>query len=574
MSKLIKRCKECDKIWETKDSVEFMPGLLLISSKNCDHFETKNKSDGEVPDFTFADGTVPYHFQKENISLFIRSGLKAGCFDEVGLGKTLSALGLLRVYDLHPEIFNNQEVYPVAILVKSGLKLQWSKEILNRLGVFAQIVDKSSDPNFDLFKIHIYSMDLLKNLDIQHITSLPYKTIIIDECQLIKNPTSKRTNAVRDLVRGGVFAGHLDDCPSLTELNEDDDEESYSCTCPPPNDTSDKNVIVLSGTPIKNNAGEYFVICNLTHPELFPEYEDFLRVWTHSYWTGKSYQIGGLRNPAKFKEFTSDFFIRHEQKEVLPDLPKILRNFQIRVIEDKFKKKYDEELENFKDYYNDNEDDEFTRSSNILGYMNRMRHIVGIAKSKDAVEFITEFLTSTERKLVVFHHHHDVGSLISQGMVDICKELGIHEPLLISDVDPDTRERRIQKFIGSDNGRLLIASTLKSGEGLNLQVCSDCLIVERQWNPANEEQAEGRFRRIGSKASHINSTYLIGAGSIDELFSEIVERKRRLIEEANRGEELPDTWDEKSVMKELAEVLAESGLKKFDVRKKFEAQRI
>lgn len=525
----------------------------------------------ELPDFLFSDGTKPYPFQRENIKLFYKSDLKAGCFDEVGLGKTISALGVLRVADLFPNYAGDKEVYPVAILVKSGLRLQWSKEILSKLGVIAQIVDgKYPEPDFSLFKIHIYSMDFIKSKQVER---LPYKTVIIDECQLIKNPEAKRTQAVRDLVRG---SDETDEHEMLCKanLNTEEDDETHACTCPPPESTKDKNVIVLSGTPIKNNAGEYFTICNLIRPDLFPSHDSFIHTWTNSYWTGRAFSTGGLRNPKAFKEYTSEFFIRHEQKEVLPDLPEILRNFQIRVLEETYQKRYKKEVEEFSEYYDSSEgENEFERSSNILAYMQRMRHIVGIAKAKDAVEFITEFLTSTDRKLVVFHHHHDVGQIISKGMQDVCKALNLSEPLLISDVSNDLREARIQRFLSETDGRLLIASTLKSGEGLNLQVCSDCLIVERQWNPANEEQAEGRFRRIGSTATHINSNYLIAADSIDELFSEIVERKRKLIAEANKGEVLPDQWQERDVMKELAEDLARSGRKKYNIHARFEAQR-
>lgn len=40
------------------------------------------------------------------------------------------------------------------------------------------------------------------------------------------------------------------------------------------------------------------------------------------------------------------------------------------------------------------------------------------------------------------------------------------------------------------------------GKGLNLQSCSDCVVLERQWKPANEKQAEARFIRIGAKTKY------------------------------------------------------------------------
>ena len=106
----------------------------------------------------------------------------------------------------------------------------------------------------------------------------------------------------------------------------------------------------------------------------------------------------------------------------------------------------------------------------------------------------------------------------------------------------------------------MIASTQAAGEGLNLQFCSDSIMLERQWNPPREEQAEARFHRFGQMNS-VSVTYMIASGTIDEYFTELVEHKRAIIAETMDNREIK--WEENSLMKELAQILVTSGREKW-----------
>jgi hypothetical protein len=110
---------------------------------------------------------------------------------------------------------------------------------------------------------------------------------------------------------------------------------------------------------------------------------------------------------------------------------------------------------------------------------------------------------------------------------------------------------------------LMVASTLAAGEGLNLQTCSDCVIHERQWNPANEEQAEGRFIRIGQTASVVNAVYaqLDGLTTIDPQLDGIVEGKRRRFHAGMNNTEIA-RWNEDSIIKELADTIVSAHRRK------------
>jgi SNF2 family DNA or RNA helicase len=83
-------------------------------------------------------------------------------------------------------------------------------------------------------------------------------------------------------------------------------------------------------------------------------------------------------------------------------------------------------------------------------------------------------------------------------------------------------------------------------------------MLERQWNPANEEQAEGRFHRFG-QVNPVSVIYMIASETIDEYFTELVEQKRAIVSSTLDNKELQ--WDSNSLMQELALVLTTKGKK-------------
>jgi SNF2 family DNA or RNA helicase len=82
-------------------------------------------------------------------------------------------------------------------------------------------------------------------------------------------------------------------------------------------------------------------------------------------------------------------------------------------------------------------------------------------------------------------------------------------------------------------------------------------MLERQWTPIKEEQAEARFPRPGQTASAITITYMVAVGTVDEFLAKLVEKKRSFVSNALDGASYE--WSESSIIKELAEVLASSG---------------
>jgi SNF2 family DNA or RNA helicase len=123
------------------------------------------------------------------------------------------------------------------------------------------------------------------------------------------------------------------------------------------------------------------------------------------------------------------------------------------------------------------------------------------------------------------------------------------------------RDNTIQKFLSDSKQRVLIASTLAIGEGTNLQPVADAIMLERQWTPVPEEQAECRFPRPGATADRIDIRYITALGTIDEMLAELVEKKRQIIGEAINGG--AEQWDQTAIMRELAQLLYKQGKEKW-----------
>jgi superfamily II DNA/RNA helicase len=243
----------------------------------------------------------------------------------------------------------------------------------------------------------------------------------------------------------------------------------------------------------------------------------------------------------------------------MKELPDVNRTKLYAALDEMQDTLYSEELDKFAEWYNDlvMTGEEDGSSMAIIAKLARMRHLVGLAKIPATMAFVDEFLENTDRKLTIFVHHKDVGSIL----IDECKKRGIPVFKIVSEMSPPERFQT-QELFNKTPKCILIASTLAAGEGLNLQSCGDAIMHERQWNPQNEEQAApGRFRRIGTTHTVINVTFPLASGTVDSILDGIVDRKRHFFHAVmNEGKAVE--FGEGQIMKEVAEELIKDWKKK------------
>lgn len=495
---------------------------------NCKHTWSKNKC-------LDCGRNRPYDFQLEGMQ-FLEQALavnKGGaCLDEMGLGKTIQAMGV--VY------FHQAKLCPTLWIVKSGLKYQFAKAILNWMGRdhMPQIIESSNEWLIPGLKHYIIGYDMLvpkirklksgktvtQGFDIKQFEreDIDIRCVVLDECQQIKNAGSSRTQMVRRVVS-----------------------------------KPGRKVIPLSGTPWKNRGGEFYPMLNMIDPYKFADEQRFKDRWVNYYYQGPYRKEGGIKNPEAFKELTKDLLIRRERTQVMSELPLINRTkLYVKMDPDK-QEAYDAAVDKFVQWYEEQQSN--ITSMNILAQMAKMRHLVGVAKISATVDYVHEFMEDTDRKIVVFAHHKEVQEELYHDIIDRMKEIeeetGEKIPVfkLVSTMGGQERFE-VQETFNKTKRCVLIASQLAAGEGLNLQTCSDCVMHERQWNPANEEQCEGRFIRIGQEAETVSAAYahMEGLTAIDSTLDSIVERKRIQFHKAMNTGEAPQ-WSEDAIIKELAE---------------------
>lgn len=460
---------------------------------NCKHTFTQPVKAKHKTICSKCNAKRPYPFQIEGMEAILKGMALQGqrgfaILDSMGLGKTIQALGYLKFLDA------NQ--FPILFVVKSGLKYQFASEILRILGdkYFPQIISGGKQGIFPGLKCYIIGYDTLRNFDNRKLEALNIKLMILDEVQQIKNPDSARALEVQGLMK---FIS---------------------------------KVLPLSGTPWKNRGSELFVMFNLLDSTRFPSFQKFLNDWVDYRLNSQGkYKEAGIKNPAKFKEYVKDLCIRREPEQVMPEFPPLSRYQLVCQIPEVDQSEYDDEMDEFVKWFNDLAlEGKDAKPQMIIAKLSRLRHLIGQAKIPFTLEHIEEWIDNGSGKVLVGIHHKDVGEILLLRIAKYLEDEGLTYkiPLLkiTSDMDGFARAEAQRRFNTSERA-ILIASTLAAGEGLNLQTGDYGILHERQWNPANEEQFEGRLRRIG-QLKRVKFDYIHAQNSIDGHFHDIVEHKR------------------------------------------------
>lgn len=523
---------ECGHV-QVKKIPKSTPFFKLISNadevKSCQHDFEKNqcKSCGEFRPFAFQVKGMQF------LEAALASGKGGAVFDEMGLGKTVQSLGFLK---FHPEST------PVLILTKKKAKFQWFKEIIRWCGpeYLPQVLQTSKDFIIPGLKVYIGSYDMFvhksrqvrgktvtQGFDINRFNGI-VKTIVLDECQTVKNPDASRTQEVRKLAK--------------------------NC-----------QVIGLSGTPWKNRGSEFFTILNLISPTKFPSFEQFKKQWVDYIYDGQFTREGGINRPAQFKDYIKDIAIRREisDTEIKDEMPDVTRTMFFTELDNIEQDTYDDEESEFVKWYNEQvingDEDSPMAGQNILAKIARMRHITGLAKINATVDLVEEIVTEQNEKVCVFVHHKDVGNILARQLREKFPKIPVLEfHAQMSDMD----SFKVSEQFNRTTMCIGVLSTLAAGEAINLQTCRHAIMHERQWNPQNEDQAApGRFRRIGAAFNMVNVTFTTAAGTVDELIGNIVERKRAAFHTAMNNGEMP-SWNERAFAQELANDIVNSWSKK------------
>src|SRR5881396_1696244 len=234
LSSIIKKtCAECGKIAVEKSRINF--GSSKLITLECGHVTSDEVLSTSIDIATILNGCKLKPYQVAGVEFLQQSDARALLADEQGLGKTIEALALIKLH--------RDTLLPAIIVCPTTVKLQWHHEILSKCGVegfLTQVIASGKEMAAPGFDIYVTTYDLIKNEKCFDLVADKIKFIVIDECQRIKDHLSGRAKAIQKV------------CKNIS------------------------HVLPMSGTPIKNHAGEYFTVLNLIQPRMFPNYTQFI----------------------------------------------------------------------------------------------------------------------------------------------------------------------------------------------------------------------------------------------------------------------------------------------------------
>lgn len=459
-----------------------------------------------------------YPFQLEGVQ-WLLSNTRCILGDDMGLGKTVQASMSL-------------QGEPVIIITPASLKLNWKGELAHwRPDYRVHVVMGSSgyrkkDSEWSLKKFRMPQANEVVIVNFsqlpksaQGLTGLENCTVIVDECQYLKNRKTSRTQRAKALI------------------------------------VRSKRAWGLTGTPMLNrqmdlwNTLDVFDLARRS----FGNFDQFRDMMGGSYGRfGLIWAFGNVDEsvPARLQKS----ILRRTKDMALPGLPSKLRNYQKMEIDSDLRKITDKLWDSFEKNRSvqDRREELLQQAQNIraahreyqelaqehghtpvssgsglgeeIGDIARLRAELALRKVPAAVELIEQF-EEEGRPLVVFSAH-----------VKPCDIIGDrHGWGKITGSTPNAKRQELVEQFQRGELKGIVGTISAMGTGLTLltdvgvEDCDTAIFLDQSWLPAENAQAEDRICRIhkgGKVRERVNYLYMVYNHPIDLHVKRLVDDKQ------------------------------------------------
>ena len=448
------------------------------------------------------------HYQETGVrwlQFLAALGLGACLADDMGLGKTLQVLALLLGR-------RNQDGRPSLLVLPASLLANWCAE-MNRFtpSLRAAFVHPAEMPKENLERIAANPATSLREIDVVATTygmllrqdwlfEMPWKLVVLDEAQAIKNPAARQTRAAKRLKADARIA--------------------------------------LTGTPVENRLSDLWSLFDFLCPGL-------------------------LGSAAKFKQYVKQLNEREQQRYApLRRLvqPYILRRLKTdrRIIDDLPDKvevqafcglskrqaalyaKLVQELKQLLDQV-----EGMQRRGAVLAYLMRFKQLCnhpsqllgdGRFAPDESGKFtrlgeICEEIAARQERALVFTQFREMTEPLASFLAGVFGQPGI---VLHGATAVKRRQALVDQFQREDGPPFLVLSLKAGGTGLNLTAASHVIHFDRWWNPAVENQATDRAFRIGQRRNVLVHKFVC-RGTIEERIDALIQEKRQLATDLLEG---------------------------------------
>lgn len=437
---------------------------------------------GERPHMEFREPARPgreYQLVAADLARASRGLLLA---DELGLGKSTSALLLL----LDPELL------PALVVCPTHLPSQWLKELGIVLPWLRGHILRSGQPYDPSRKREMKGQEpdvLISNYHklrhwAPHLAGR-IRCVIFDEAQELRRGDSEKFKA----------AGRIADGADVVEG--------------------------LTATPVFNYAGEIHNIMSIIAKDVLGSREEFAREWgAGQYWHDKL----KVADPKALGLYLRELgvMLRRTRKEVGRELPEVLRiPHTVEADQEVHDQLAAGSFDLAEAILHGDRKEAFTAAGELDW---QERQATGIAKAPYVVEFV-KLLLESERKIVLFGWHREVYRIWLE-------QLEEYNPVLFTGSESPRQKEQASKYFltahedPKDDCRVFIMS-LRSGAGLDgLQEVSNVVVFgELDWSPAMHDQCIGRLHRDGQEQT-VLAYFLVSSVGSDPVIQEVLNAKR------------------------------------------------
>jgi SNF2 family DNA or RNA helicase len=376
----------------------------------------------------------------------------------------------------------------------------------------------------DLFSIMkdfdiIITSYALSVLDYEDLKQYVWKSIILDEAQNIKNPTTKQSRAVR-----GLKAEHR---------------------------------IALTGTPMENRLTELWTIFDFINRGYLGSLNRFASNYVNPIEKDRDEEkinaVHRLISPFLLRRTKQDEDValnlppKQEQKMLCPLSVEQAALYE-QVVQDSLK-----------------QIDTLTgieRRGRILWMLNKLKQICDhpslFLKESQLVEFeersskverlfeLIDPILEQSESCLIFTQYVRMGDMLKEA---IQAKFGEEVLFLNGSVPKTARDNMISRFQNGDV-KVFILSLKAGGTGLNLTAANHVMHFDRWWNPAVENQATDRAYRIG-QTKFVQVHKFVTIGTLEEKIDEMLQRKQSLNDTIITSEQ----WITELSMDELVDLL-------------------
>ena len=435
------------------------------------------------------------HYQEDGLAwlwFLERHGLSGILADDMGLGKTIQALSLLQ------KSKNEHGTKPSLVVAPTSVLPNWQREAEKFTPGLSVVLWHGSDRKDNVEKLRgvdvVLTSYALVRRDRDALSEIPFRYLILDEAQNIKNADSATAQACKSL-------------PSDLRL-------------------------ALTGTPLENRLSELWSIFDFLMPGFLGAQDSFAERYE------TPIQVAGdVETRDRLRRRIQPFILRRLKTEVAKDLPPKTESVAYCDMTPGQAALYREVLEESRrKVYDSIEKVGFKRSRvSILAALMRLRQVCcdprllklppgtllpPSAKLERFRELTTDLIAEGHRALVFSQFTE---------MLELLKQRADEEKIGYMYLDGRTKDRmsRVDQFNDPNGPPLFFISLKAGGTGLNLTAADYVIHYDPWWNPAVEDQATDRTHRIGQTKAVI-SYKLITRGTVEEKILALQRRKREL----------------------------------------------